>query len=148
MTVLKIMASLALVYSVWWVLSWMDTYSERKYRFPLFSSWSFTLMVIGWLLYFLSIYTLPDEGTLTQVYSAIRALEFPVPLSNSIVLTVLAAATFLTVYILLVKGTNILFGTVGWFVQLIGSVLIVPFLIFLIPSNKKKKKDRYVKVED
>lgn len=150
MTVLKILAGIAVVSLVWWILSWMQEYSQRKYRYQLFSVGAFSLLVIGWVFFFLAIYVLPEDGTLAQVYSAIVAFTFPEPLSNSIVLVVLASITFVAVLILLVIRTNPLFGLVGWAIQLIGSVLIIPFLILLIPSSKKKgkKQQRYIKVED
>jgi len=141
--VLIIIAVLTMVALIWWLSAWMQAYSKKKYRFPLFNFVTFSLMVVGWIFALLSIYTLPEGGSLTEVISAIRSFSFPEPLSNSIVLFVLATIFFAGVLLILLIKTNPLFGTIAWSFQLIASALVIPFLIFLIPGGKKKKPIRH-----
>lgn len=140
MTVIRILAVIAVIVIIWWILAKMQDYSAKKYNFPLFNLVTFAILIVGWLSFFLAIYVLPDENLMSDVWSAIVALTFPEPISNSIALVLIALAIFASMLILITVRTNLLFGPVAWFFQIIASALIVPFLIFLIPGGKKRRR--------
>lgn len=143
MTVLKILAFIVLIAAVAWTLLKMHDYSEKKYGFPLFNFPVLAILVLGWICVFLAVYVLPDEHSMSEVFSAIKALTFPEPISNSIALVVIAFLAFVSMLVVLTVRTNILFGPVAWLFQVVAAVLVVPFLVLLIPGGKKKHRKSY-----
>lgn len=142
MIVLKIMAALAIIALTWYALTKMHVYSEKKYGFPLFNLVTFAGLVLGWLCFFLAIYVLPDERSVSEVFSAIGHFSFPEPISNSIALVVIALIAFISMLIFSSLKTNLLFGPIAWVFQLVAAALIVPFLFLLIPGGKKRRRRR------
>ena len=142
MTVVKIVIAIAAIALIGWLLSRMQTYSEKKYGFPPFSLITFAIMVVGWVFFLLAIYVLPEQNTMREVYAAIKAISFPKPISNSIALVLLSGIAFLFVFGLVTIKTNPIFALIATIVQAIGALLIVPFLIFLIPGGRKKRRRR------
>ena len=142
MTVLKILAALIVVLLVSWGLATIQSYSLRKYKFPPFNLASLTLLIIGWILFFLAIYVLPEGKSIFDSFDAIKALSFPDNISNSIALVYLSALFFLAVLVGTAIKTNPVFAVVTWVIQFLAALLIVPFLVFLIPGGKRRRKKR------
>jgi len=140
MTVVKIVIVIAVIAIIGWLLARMQSYSEEKYGFPPFSLFTFVLMAVGWVFFLSAIYVLPEQSAMSDVYAAMKALSFPESISNSIALVSLSGITFLCVFGLVAIKTNPIFALIATIFQAIGALLIVPFLIFLIPGGKKKRR--------
>lgn len=142
MTVLKILAFLAVLAALVWSALALNEYSEEKYRYHPFNVGNTFTMVLSIVLFVIAVLVLPEGQTLSAVLSDAVKLNVTEETSNTVVLIVLAALVAVIVYVHTAMKSNILIATYAMIVQFLAALLIFVILVLALMSTGSKHKRR------
>lgn len=142
MTVLKIIAVLALLSFIVWSAMAINEYADKKYSYRPFSMGNTIAMIASILMFVIAFFLTPKGHSFQEILTSAINFKVTEESSNTVVLVVLSLIVTAVVYISMILQSNFFIATYAIAIQFAAAWAVIAVIVLAAFGSEPKKRRR------